>query len=218
MQQSVIFSSLEDRDQQALAVLLKECRFPAGDYIFWEGDHALRLHIVAEGTVKVVKHSSQGKEFIIGFFGPGEMFGEVAVFQDQAYPASAVAASDAAVLVLARDEILQFLAERPAVSLSIINMLGQRLRDAQIRLRDMAGERVEQRLARVLYMLYSKIGPALPFTRQEIADMAGITTETAIRFTGRLKDNGIVRPSRGMLEIVDPDRLREISEGHTPSS
>ena len=91
--------------------------------------------------------------------------------------------------------------------------MGGRLRDAQGRLRDIAGERVEQRLARTLIMLSSKLGSTLPFTRQEIADMAGITTETAIRFMSRLKDGGIIRSVRGKTIIVDEAKLKLLSEG-----
>jgi len=69
----------------------------------------------------------------------------------------------------------------------IISVLGGRLRDAQGRLKDLAGERVQQRLARILLMLASRMGHTLPFTRQELADMAGMTTETAIRLTSQLK-------------------------------
>ena len=73
--------------------------------------------------------------------------------------------------------------------------------------------RVEQRLARTLLMLSSKLGPTLPFTRQEIADMAGTTTETAIRFMSRLKDGGIIRSVRGKTVILDETKLRLLSEG-----
>ena len=95
----------------------------------------------------------------------------------------------------------------------IISVLGGRLRDAQSRLKDLAGERVEQRLARTLLMLSFKLGSTLPFTRQEIADMAGTTTETAIRFMSRLKDGGIIRSTRGKIIILNETKLRLLSEG-----
>jgi len=112
-----------------------------------------------------------------------------------------------------RENFLAFLSNRPEVALRIVSILGGRLRDAQGRLRDLAGERVEQRLARTLLMLSGKLGPALPFTRQEIADMAGTTTETAIRVMSRLKDGGIIRSVRGRTLVIDEDKLRLLSEG-----
>jgi len=141
------------------------------------------------------------------------MFGEVAVFEGKPYPASAQVVADTKILGIKKKDFLSFLSTRPRVALSIINILGGRLRDAQGRLKDLAGERVEQRLARTLLMLYSKLGPTLPFTRQEIADMAGTTTETAIRVTSQLKDRGIIRSIRGKIIILDETKLRLLSEG-----
>ncbi|MFC1892585.1 Crp/Fnr family transcriptional regulator [Chloroflexota bacterium] len=91
--------------------------------------------------------------------------------------------------------------------------MGGRLRDAQGRLRDFAGERAEQRLASVLLMLTAKLGTTLPFTRQEIADMVGITTETTIRVLSTLKERGLIRSTRGTVTILDEQKLRLLSEG-----
>ena len=62
-------------------------------------------------------------------------------------------------------------------------------------------------------MLSAKLGETLPFTRQEIADMAGTTTETAIRFLSRLKDGGIISSDRGKVSILNKGKLRLIGEG-----
>ena len=183
-------------------------------FVFWDGDAPERFYVITEGSVKVVKHSSLGKEFIIAFFGPGEMFGEVAVFENKSYPASAQAVARTRVLGISREDFLAFLTDRPQVALRIINVLGGRLRDAQGRLRDLAGERVEQRIAAVLVMLSSKLGDTLPFTRQEIADMAGTTTETTIRVMGQLRSRGITRSIRGKVTIIDAEKLRLLSEGY----
>jgi CRP/FNR family transcriptional regulator len=213
LKRSLLFSSLNERELAGLSQLAIERSFKPGEFVFWEGDAPDRFYMVAEGRIKVLKHSSLAKEFIIAFFGLGEMFGEVAVFENKPYPASAQAVAETKVLGIKREDFLSFLANRPEVALSIINVLGERLRVAQDRLRDLAGERVEQRLARILLMLSAKLGPTLPFTRQEIADMAGTTTETAIRVMSRLKDGGIIRSVRGKTIIVDETKLRLLSEG-----
>ena len=213
LKRSFIFSELSEKELAELADLAARRSFAPGEFVFWEGDAPDSFYIVIEGRVKVLKYSSLGKEFIIAFFGPGEMFGEVAVFQDRPYPASAQAAADTKVLRIRREDFLSFVAQRPQVVLRIISVLGERLRDAQGRLKDLAGERVEQRLARTLLMLSAKLGATLPFTRQEIADMAGTTTETAIRFISRLKDGGIIRSARGSITILDKTKLRLLSEG-----
>jgi CRP/FNR family transcriptional regulator len=213
LKESFIFSSLKDDELAELAKLAIERSFVPDESIFWDGDAPEWFYIIAEGRVKVVKHSSLGKEFIIAFFGSGEMFGEVAVFEDKPYPASAQAVAETKVLGIKRKDFLSFLAQRPGVALRIISVLGGRLRDAQSRLKDLAGERVEQRLARTLLMLSAKLGSTLPFTRQEVADMAGTTTETAIRFMSRLKDGGIIRSTRGKIIILNETKLRLLSEG-----
>jgi len=213
LRSSSIFSSLNNDELSELADLSIERSFMPNEFIFWDGDAPEWFYIVAEGKVKVLKHSSLGKEFIIAFFAPGEMFGEVAVFENKPYPASAQAVVETKVVGVKREDFLSFLANRPQVALRIISVLGGRLRDAQGRLRDLAGERVEQRLASVLLMLSAKLGPTLPFTRQGIADMTGTTTESAIRVMSHLKDRGIIRSVRGKVIILDEEKLRLLGEG-----
>ena len=213
LKKSLIFSSLNEEELSGLVGLAVERSFQPDEFIFWEDDEPDYFYVIAKGRIKVVKHSSSGKEFIIAFFGPGEMFGEVAVFEGKPYPASAQAISASKVLGIKRQNFLDFLATRPQVALRIINILGGRLRDAQGRLKDLAGERVEQRLARILLMLASRMGNTLPFTRQELADMAGMTTETAIRLTSQLRERGIIRSFRGQLIILDEVKLRALAEG-----
>lgn len=213
LRHSYIFSGLDEEQIGALCRLGIDRVFIAGEPVFWDGEMPDCFYVVAEGQVKVMKHSSSGKEFIIAFFGRGEVFGEVAVFENRPYPASAQAVSEVTLIGFERKDFLNFLASRPEVSIRIINVLSSRLRDAQDRLRDFAGGRVEQRLAGVLLMLSEKIGPDISFTRQEIADMAGTTTETAIRLTTSLKERGIIKSERGKISITDKEKLRLLSEG-----
>lgn len=216
LKQSLIFSELEDDELVEMARLCIEKHLSAGEFAFWEDDLPDWFYLLAKGKIKVIKHSSTGKDFIIAFFEPGEIFGEVAVFENRPYPASAQAVVDSVVLGIRREDFLKFLSRRPEVALRIINVLGERLRMASGRLRDLAGERVEQRLARTLLMLSSKLGPTLPFTRQDIADMAGTTTETAIRFLSNLNTRKITRSVRGKIIILDELKLRLLSEGPPP--
>ncbi len=213
LQRSLIFSGLSEGQLAELASIAVERSFVPGGFIFQDGDAPEWFYIVEEGKVKVLKYSSLGKEFIIAYFSTGEMFGEVAVFENKPYPASAQAVVKTRVLGINSRDFLSFVAAHPAVALRIISILGGRLRDAQSRLRDLAGERVEQRLSTILLMLASKFGSSLPFTRQEIADMSGTTTETAIRVLGRLKAGGIISSTRGNVVILDETKLRLLSEG-----
>jgi CRP/FNR family transcriptional regulator len=213
LKSSFIFSGLEDEEITALADIGIIKGYESGEFIFWDGDPPDWFYIVIDGQIKVMKHSSSGKEFIIAFFNRGEMFGEVAVFENKPYPASAQAVDEIKVLGIKRHDLTHFLSNHPQTALRIISVLGGRLRDAQGRLRDFAGERVEQRLCSILSMLSIKFGHTLPFTRQEIAEMAGTTTETAIRVMSNLRERGIIRSVRGKVIIKDVAKLKLLSEG-----
>jgi CRP/FNR family transcriptional regulator, nitrogen oxide reductase regulator len=213
IEQTFVFSSLDPADLNILSSLTVEYHFVPDEYIFMEGDPSERFYIIADGRVRVSKLSSQGKEVVLAFFGPGEMIGEVAVFENKPYPASAQALTGVSLLGIKKQDFLSFLVCRPQVALKIINVLSGRLRDSQSRLRDLAGERVEQRLARIMIMLSSRIGSDLPFTRQELSDMAGTTTETAIRILSQWKERGIISSVRGKITILDPTRLAQLAAG-----
>jgi CRP/FNR family transcriptional regulator len=213
LKRSPIFSALDNRELQDLSLLAFERRFAADETIFWEEDASDWFYMVSEGRVKITKLASTGKEIILSFFGPGEMFGEVAVFENKPYPASARAVSATCLLGIKKADFLNFLAKYPTVSLRIIAIISGRLRDAQNRLRDLAGERVEQRLARMMLMLSDKLGATLPFTRQDLSDMAGTTTETTIRTLSQWEDRGIVSSARGKVTISDETKLRLLAEG-----
>lgn len=208
-----IFSGLDDDHLASVAGIALERSFDAEEFVFWEGGAPEWFYVVADGRIKAIKHSTSGKDLIVAFFGPGEMFGEVAVFENKTYPASAQVMEKVSLIGFKRDDFLRFLTDNPLVALKIINMLSGRLREAQGRIRDLAGERVQQRLARTLIMLSSKLGSKLPFTREEIADMSGMTTETVIRQMANLKDRGIVSSTRGEIIIADEQKLKLLGEG-----
>jgi CRP/FNR family transcriptional regulator, nitrogen oxide reductase regulator len=210
---SSIFNSLDDKELEELTGLIIERSFPAGQTIFWEGDESGYFYFVVEGKIRISKLASTGKEIVLAFFGPGEMVGEVAVFENKPYPASAQSIESTRLLGIQKTAFMDFLMKHPQTALRIIAVLSGRLRDSQSRLRDLAGERVEQRLARMLLMLSAKIGPVLPFTRQEISDMAGTTTETTIRILSQWKDRGIVSSVRGKITIDDETKLKLLAEG-----
>jgi CRP/FNR family transcriptional regulator, nitrogen oxide reductase regulator len=213
LKQSAPFSTLDEIELNELSGLVVERSYMPDESIFWEGDISDWFYVVAEGKIKVSKLASTGKEIILSFFGNGEMFGEVAVFENKPYPASAMAVSETRLLGIRKTDFINFLLNHPQISLKIIGILSARLRDSQNRLRDLAGERVEQRLARMLLMLSEKLGPSLPFTRQELSDMAGTTTETTIRILSQWKTRKLISSVRGKILIADEINLKLIAEG-----
>jgi CRP-like cAMP-binding protein len=221
LKQSPVFSALNDEEREELSVLVREKHLVLDENIFWEGDESEWFYIISEGKVKIFKSTSNGKEITLSFFGPGEIFGEVAVLENRPYPASAQAISATHLIGIKKNDFREFLLKHPPIALKIINVISGRLREAQSRLRDMAGERVEQRLARMLLMLSAKLGSTLPFTRQELSDMAGTTTETTIRVLSQWKEQGVTNSQRGKIIIVDEKKLKQLAEGpsfFSPSS
>ena len=213
LRSSEAFSTLDEAELAELASVCSEMTYGVGEFVFREGGRPDALFIVSHGRIKVLKHSSRGKELIVGFFGPGEMVGEVAVFEDRPYPASAEAVEVSRLIRIRRADFVAYLGRRPAVAMHIIRVLGARLRIAQGRLMDSATERAQQRLARILLMLVRRIGPTLPFTREELGQMTGLTTETVSRQIGEFSAMGVLQPGRRELVIVDEDRLVQLSEG-----
>jgi CRP/FNR family transcriptional regulator, nitrogen oxide reductase regulator len=207
------FSALDGSELKELAALAVERSFAGNSAVFWEGDPSEWLYIVSSGKIKVTKLASTGKEIIIAFFNTGEMFGEAALFEDKPYPASAQTVEETRLIGIRKADFLAYLKDHPDVTVKIIGILSGRLRDAQNRLRDLAGERVEQRLARMLLMLSEKLGTTLPFTRQELSDMSGTTTETAIRILSQWKERGITDSVRGKIIISDLTKLKLLAEG-----
>lgn len=211
--QSPLFASLDEDELKKIAGLATPRRFRKGEFVFLEGDTVSSFHIVQEGRVKVFKQSPSGKEFTVGVFRCGEAFGECAVFCEGPCPASAQALDEAIVLAIRREDFLPFVARNLIIAMRVIGMMAERTKRAHDTLMNMAAERVEQRLARVLLTLSSEYGSALPFTKHEIAGMAGTTTETAIRLMSRFQDSGIIRSARGKITILDETKLRLLSSG-----
>ncbi len=217
LRNSESFSTLDEAELGELASVCGEMTCDVGEFVFREGGRPDSLFIISHGRIKVLKHSSRGKELIVGFFGPGEMVGEVAVFENRPYPASAEAVEVTRLIRIRRADFVAYIGRRPAVALHIIRVLGERLRIAQGRLMDSAIERAQQRLARILLMLVRRIGLTLPFTREELGQMTGLTTETVSRQIGEFSAMGVLQPGRRELVIVDEDRLVLLSEGTVES-
>jgi CRP/FNR family transcriptional regulator len=220
LQAMPVLSSLSQRDWEKVKHLFVVKHFGKDDYIFFEGDPPSWLGVVLEGRVKMIKHSEAGKNVVLGVISPGEMLGEVAVFNGEPYPATAQAMEPTVVATIHQDDYLRLLNQYPALALRVIEELGRQLREAQDMIKSMAIERVERRIARILLKLAATTGSSseddivieLPLTRQDIAEMAGTTVETAIRTMSKFRKQGLVRTKRGQVIILEPHQLVKIAE------
>jgi CRP/FNR family transcriptional regulator len=176
--------------------------------------------VVSSGQVKIVKHTSDGQENLLEVIMPGEMFGGAGLLL-ATHPASAAAMTPTTALSIERDRYLQLIRQNPDIALRIIHLLGERLQTA-MKMRALAVERVDVRLANILLKLCDKAGEPtdegtrinLPLSRRDLADMAGTTIETAIRVMSRFRKEGLVHTEPGGFVIVlDHERLQQLSTG-----
>lgn len=211
--QSPTLAHLAENELKEIADLATPRHFAKGEFIFLEGDPPDFFYVVQEGRVKLFKESFSGKNFTLSVNHCGDTVHAYVLFEGKPRWLSAQAMDEVILLCIKRVEYLSFIAKYPSTLMKIVGVLGEQVHSAHGRLIDMAGERVEQRLLNVFNMLCSKFGTTLFFTNEELADLAGTTTETVIRVIGKLKKSGIIRSSRGKFIILDEDRLRHSSYG-----
>jgi CRP/FNR family cyclic AMP-dependent transcriptional regulator len=203
--------------RSTISSLGKRRIFLGDEIIFLQGDKADFLPIVISGRVKMCHPFTSGKEVIIGIFGPGEMFAVPPVFDNEPYPASAFAIEQTELITIARDRVMKLFAESEEFAFAVVKWMCSMLRDKTAIIQSLAVSSPERRIASVLLRLADNAPANAPFQitlrRREIAEMAGLTTETTIRTTTRLAARGILKIDRGkiILETIEP--LRALLSG-----
>jgi CRP-like cAMP-binding protein len=220
---SPLFAPLPKDERAALGQQMIRRRHDKDDYVFFEGDPADWLVFVADGRVKMIKHSESGRETILATFGPGQIVGEVGVLVGELYPATAQALEPAVTLSLRRSAYVDLVRSHPELAWALIVELGHRLQRAHETIRSLAVEKVERRVARVLLRLANTAGQRLedppgavritvPLSRQDIADMAGTVIETAIRALSKFHRQGLIETQEGHIILLQPHQLVAIAE------
>jgi CRP/FNR family transcriptional regulator, nitrogen oxide reductase regulator len=197
-----------------------------GGFVFLEGDRATSLNVLAEGRVKVIRETDEGREVILRQIDPGEIFGGAGGWGSATYPASARAQEHSIVLRLPAERFTALIREQPDFAMAVVAELGRRLREAEARIRDLQSERVERRLARALLRLANKTGTrrpegielGVPLTRQDLAELAGTTLSTASRTLSAWDQQGIIASARERVTILRPHALVAIAEDLPPSA
>ncbi|MBI4331889.1 MAG: Crp/Fnr family transcriptional regulator [Chloroflexi bacterium] len=211
-----MFSDLDKAHLLELSRFARQRHLKAREFLFFAGDTLECCYLIASGRIKLLKHSFSGKDFITGAYGAGEMLSTTLLFTGKTHPSSAQAMIDSKVLVIKNDSFVSFLHRFPELGIGIVakilDAVGGRHQAATVQLSELAAERAEYRLARVLSTLSLKFGSSIPFSRHEIGEMAGTSTETAARFVARLSRGGVVRSTRGRIVVMHPNKLRLLAE------
>lgn len=213
-----IFSGLKDKELKNIYKLAIEKSVRRGDYVFLRGTFGKVLYIVLEGLIKIEQPTERGKVKTLDILGPGECFGEMAIITNLPRSASARALEDTKLLMLKREIFLGHIQAHPEISLRIIEVLCQRLTEANEQIKSLTFDSVAARLANHLMSLAEKFGETegggwrirIRLTHQELADLVGGTREIITRTLKLFSDEGSVEVDADRnLWIRDTQKLQQ---------
>jgi CRP/FNR family transcriptional regulator len=190
-------------------------RFAAQQVIFREGDASDTCYVVRKGHARAVREHPDGRTITLAHFGPGDIFGELAMFDDERRSATVETLDPLESVAVAGSDMRRLLREHPAIAAKLVISLGRRLREANERLARQSFQTVQSRVAVVLRQLVDQArsegagsGDVLVRTTQaDIAQLAGSSRESASRFLAVLERAGIITQGRGRITVHDPDAL-----------
>lgn len=210
-----LFAALDDDAALALRASLIEERHAKGDVLFVEGDPGDRLFIIVEGKIKLGQASGDGRESLLAVLGPGEMFGELSMFDPGPRTATATALTDTTTLGMGHDKLLMWLDGRPNLSMELLQALAQRLRKTNDAMADLVFSDVPGRVAKALLDLKDKFGVNTPtgtlvthdLTQEELAQLVGASRETVNKALADFVQRGWLRLESRSVLILDEERL-----------
>jgi CRP/FNR family transcriptional regulator len=211
-----LFAGLDDAAWAALHPRLTERRLDRGAHLFDEGDPGDALHVVVDGKVKICRTAADGRENVLAVLGPGDLLGELSIFDSQARGANAVAVTDTTLATLASGDFAIWLAECPGVSLDLLRALAVRLRQTNEAMADLVFTDVPGRIAKTLLGLAAKFGEpdgdggirvAHDLTQEELAQLVGASRETVNKALAEFATRGWLRLDGKAVVLIDPDRL-----------
>lgn len=207
-----------ERDRLAATATRREVA--AGEILFHEGDEASTLYFLASGRVKLTQLSPEGREIVVRFLGPGEIFAGIAVLAGRAYPVTARAMADGRVLAWGRRVLDELAREIPGLVLATTQVIADHMEEVTGRFRELATERVAQRVARSVLRLAHQAGREvdggllidMPLSRRDLAEMTGTTLYTVSRLLSEWEAEGLVEAGRERVVIRDRERLAALAE------
>jgi len=209
-----LFAGLSDEELGSLARLLVERRYGPGDVVLPEEETGRCVYIVREGRVKVSRWLPSGRELILAYHDAPEHFGEMALLDGRTTPATVTAVTAAAIVLLDRVHF-EGLLRTPNFARALLQVLCDRCRDAWSQLEILNQREPDARLRMALHRLCQSHGRAEPdgvwidlrLTHRELANIVGVTRETATRALSRLEADELVIPRDKSFLVPDPDRL-----------
>ncbi|ODT51362.1 Crp/Fnr family transcriptional regulator [Devosia sp. 63-57] len=216
-----LFANMSDADIDRLLARASLRRLLIGEAVFEQGQKATQFFLLLHGRLKVMQVTSEGQQIIVRVVHPGDLFGFAQALQRDDYPGTPLAAAESLVLCWPNEVWGHFVEQNPLMAVNAMRTIGQRLQEAHTRIREMATEEVERRVAHAVLRLMDQAGKReedgvridFPLTRQDVAEMTGTTLHTVSRIFSAWEGQGIVRGGRQKLLVRDRARLAALAEG-----
>ncbi len=211
-----LFADLEEDELENFSRVAVGRAFPAGTRVFHEGDRSDACYIVRDGSFRVTREHSDGRAITLATLGPGDIFGELAMLDGEVRSASVEALTDGELLALPAGEVRALLTRHPEITVKLNKALVRRLRAANERISRQSFQTVPSRVAGVLSQLVAEESPrvgegtevTIHMNQADLAQLAGTSRESVSRFLADLERGGIVRPGRGRVTVLEPQKLR----------
>jgi len=221
-----LFISMSEDELRAILSDARPRQVPKGAALFEQGAGAQEFFVLLNGRLKVVQVTPDGEQVLIRFVVPGEVCGVAVAMRRPDYPATASAVIDSLALVWESRHWESLCARAPALAANTLHTIGQRLQEAHSRIREFSTEEAERRVAHALLRLVSQSGRKtdegmlidFPVTRQDIAEMTGVTLHTVSRIMSGWESKGFVQGGRQKIIVREPHKLFLLAEGTPPSS
>jgi CRP/FNR family transcriptional regulator len=210
-----VFETLGPRDLGEVAAVAVPRTFEAGYVIFREGDQSDTCYIVRSGHARAVREHSDGRTLTLAHFGPGDIFGELAMFDDERRSATVETLDPVDAIAILGVDMRRLLREHAEIAVKLVISLGRRLREANERIARQSFQTVQSRVAGVLGQLVAQARAEgagerdvlVIVTQSDVAQLAGSSRESASRFLAVLERAGVVTQGRGRVTVHDPAAL-----------
>ena len=222
IKQVVVFQNATENELQLILKNSIIRSIEENEFFFVQGDAAQYLYILTSGQIKLMQSSPNGQQVNLRTIHPWQMFGALgAVRVEATYPATAQALEDSSALAIDSGFLRKMLETSPHISLDMMTLMTSYIQEMQARYRELATERVEQRVANTLIRLAGQssirseqdAGIVLSFSRQDVAEMTGTTLYTVSRLFSEWERHQIIETGREKIKIIKPHDLVRIVDG-----
>jgi CRP/FNR family transcriptional regulator len=211
-----VFAGLAADDLALVAEVSHPRKFGAAEVIFRDGDESNTCYVVRTGHARAVREHADGRQIALATFGPGDIFGELAMFDDERRSATIQTIDAMEALAILGPDMRRLMLRRPQLAVALASNLARRLRATNERLANQSFQTVQSRVAGVIDGLVEQAvaeGAApgdvtITATQADLAMLAGSSRESASRFLATLERAGVISQGRGRLTVHDPDALR----------